>query len=176
MAKIALYEPGAGNAEADALLRDVAGRFGGAAPNFHRVLANSPAALAGFSGIYLAMKSSRLASLEKEIAALEVARRYQCPYCLSSHSKMALAEGLSRSDLDALLDHRPMGDARLETIRKATSDIMACGGQLSRLEDQTALSGLDAAEIIELTAIIGMFTFASLVNNLADTPIDPMFR
>lgn len=169
------YQPGSGDPEADALLEQVAERFGGAIPNFHRVLANSPAALAGFSGIYLAMKRSKLASLEKEIAALEVARRYRCPYCIVAHSKMALAEGLSRDDLDALLSHRPIGDARLETIRKATSDIMDCGGKLAELKEPDTLSGLEPAELVELATLIATYTYASLVNNLADTPIDLMF-
>lgn len=170
------YTPGTGNPEADSLLAEVAERFGGAAPNFHRVLANSPAALARFSGIYLAMKSSKLASLEKEIAALEVARRYQCPYCLAAHGKMARAEGLSSDDLTLLLDHRAISDPRLELIRRATSDIMDCGGSVHRMGEGTVLGDLEAAEIVEITAVIATFTFASLVNNLADTPIDPMFR
>jgi len=176
MTKLPLYSVGSGNKRSDALLAEVAERFGGAVPNFHRVLANSPAALAGFSGIYLAMKSSMLASLEKEIVALEVARRHQCPYCLTAHAKMALAEGLSSDDLALLLDHRPIGDPRLELVRRATSDIMDCGGLVHQLEEGTVLGGLTAAEIVEITAVIATFTFASLVNNLADTPIDPMFR
>lgn len=176
MNRIPPYTPGSGNAAADSLLAEVAGRFGGAIPNFHRVLANSPAALAGFSGLYLALKTSKLASLEKEIVALEVARRYQCPYCVAAHGKMALGEGLSSDDLTLLLDHRPITNPRLEQIRRAASDILDCGGMVQRLEDRTALEGLEPAEVVEIVAVIATYIFASLVNNLADTPIDPMFR
>lgn len=177
MQRITGYETGGGSPAADAALEGIARMFGGMIPNFHKVMANSPAAIAGFEGLYRALQKIRLRAVEREIVALEVSRRQACAYCTAAHAAAARGHGLDEADLRALLDGRPMADPRRALIQWAAGTMIEAKGTLEDGAYQALRdAGLGDTDLIEIAAVIGCFTWATLVANLAQIEIDPAFR
>jgi len=177
MQRIAGYEPDGGNETADAALAAVGKMFGGIVPNFHKVLANSPAAIDGFVKLRAAAQKTKLAPAEREIVSLEVSRRNDCHYCTAAHSMAAGKFGVGADQIAALLANRPMADARLALVQRAAQTLIDSQGHLDDATHQELnRSGLTDAELLEIVMIIGMFTWATIANNLARTDIDPFMK
>ena len=166
------YEIGDGSVRADKALEGIQGMLG-FVPNFHKVLAVSPAAIDGFSYMRQVLQDVSLAPVEREIIALEVSRRMSCPYCIAAHSKFARMHKVSEEDLAALLDGRPMSDQRQTLVQKAAQMLWDSMGHLTDADyEDFAQAGLNHVTLSEIVAVIGWYVWATMVNNLAETDID----
>ncbi len=176
MSVIPCYEPGTGSAAADRLLAKVAAPFGGFVPNFHKVMAHSPATLRGFIALHGALGGASLPPVDREVVALEVARRNGCSYCMAAHSKMALRLGLSPDEVASVRDGRPVTGKTLPIVQQAAAEIIDTKGRIGaeRIEHYRTL-GLPPEMLMEIITTIAAFTLATFINNLAGTPIDPAF-
>lgn len=171
--RIPCYQPREGNEVADRALADIAKMFGGYIPNFHKVLANSPAVVTAFEAMRRTLQGTKIRAIEREIIALEVSRRSNCEYCIAAHSKFARAFKMPASDLEALLSGRPMADPRSTLVQRATQRLIDTEGHLSDPElAEFRAAGLNNGELIEVIAVIGWYVLSTYVNNLADTEID----
>lgn len=171
--RIPCYEPGSGHPESDAALERVSRMFDGYVPNFHRVMAQSPAVIDAFEKMRASLQRTSLRPLERELISLEVSRRNGCEYCLAAHSMFARRLRLPEDQLEAALDGRPLADARLALVRRAARELIDTQGRLS--DDALTgyrQAGLGDAQILEVIAVIGWYTWATLTNNLARTVVD----
>ena len=173
MQRINGYEPGSGSSRADKALEGIFEMLG-FVPNFHKVLAVSPAAIDGFTYMRQALQDVSLAPVEREIIALEVSRRMLCPYCIAAHSKFARMHNVSDDDLAALLDGRPMSDQRQALVQQAAQMLWDTKGHLADSDlKELSQAGLDHVTLTEIVAVIGWYVWATMVNNVAVTDIDP---
>jgi AhpD family alkylhydroperoxidase len=70
----------------------------GTVPDLFATLANAPAALDGYMALSKALSRGRLSALQREILALTIAQENRCRYCLSAHTALSAAVGLSAAD------------------------------------------------------------------------------
>ena len=167
------YEPGSGSAVADKALADISKMFGGHIPNFHRVLANSPAVISAFEAMRRTLQGTALRPVEREIIALEVSRRSDCEYCLAAHSKFMRLMRVSDEDIAAVVSGRTMSDPRHALVQRATIALYEQQGRLSEEELADFRSaGLGDTELVEIIAVIGWYVLSTYVNNLACTEVD----
>ena len=94
MARVSVIDPKSATGEAATLLQAVQAQLG-ATPNFIRVLANSPKALAGFLGLYGAAGGFAIDKATQERIALAVAEGNGCQYCVSAHTAIGRHAGLT---------------------------------------------------------------------------------
>ncbi|OAA65641.1 Carboxymuconolactone decarboxylase [Niveomyces insectorum RCEF 264] len=103
----------------------------------------------------------------REIAILTTASRYQPAYCINSHLAMAAAAGLSRDEIDTLLDKRVpdsfSDDDRL--VQSAAYALVYGSGALpeelwTQMVDRFTLSG--AKHFVHL---VGFYSYLSTVLN-----------
>ncbi len=120
MQRIPGYEPGGGNSVADEALADISKMFGGYTPNFHKVLANSPATIKGFEALRRHLQGSKLKAAEREIIALEVSRRSNCEYCTAAHSKLLGMHNVDEDQVAAAVSGEPMSNPRYALVQHAT--------------------------------------------------------
>jgi AhpD family alkylhydroperoxidase len=71
----------------------------GMVPNLFVTLGNAPAALDGFLGLKKTLSRGRLTARQGEIVALAVGQENECRYCLSAHTQLSKAAGLSEADV-----------------------------------------------------------------------------
>src|ERR1700732_5041645 len=74
------------------------GKSLGMVPNLFATVGNAPGALDGFLTLSKMLSRGRLTARQREILALAIAQENECQYCLSAHTALAEALGLSATD------------------------------------------------------------------------------
>ena len=167
------YEIGGGSEVADDALQDMSKMFNGRVPNFHRVLAQSAPVVTAFEAMRRTLQRTKLRAAEREIISLEVSRRNDCEYCLAAHTKFLRMMKTSPEDIQAAVTGTPMSDPRHALIQRAAQRLIETQGRISDEElAEFNEQGLSNSELIEVVAIIGWYTQATITNNLARTEVD----
>lgn len=175
--RIAPYEVGGGSERADRALEGIARMFGGHIPNLHGVMANSPAMIEAFEAMRRLLQKTRVSAEEREIVAIEVARRNRCDYCMTAHRHLGGRLGVPPEDIDAATAGKPIPNRRLALVQRAAQRLIDRRGRLSDEElAEFRHAGLSDAELIEIIAVIGWYVMSTFTNNLAQTEIDDLFK
>lgn len=166
MARITALTDAQAPARSGELLNGVKAKFG-KAPNMFRTLAHSPAALNGYLQFSGALAEGVLTAAEREIVALAVGQANQCGYCLSAHTLIGKAAGLSDEAVKSAREGK--GTALAALALKLVEN----RGFLDDDELATARGkGVSDAQILEVIAHVALNTFTNYVNHVAGTDID----
>ena len=167
------YEPGSGNAAADAALVEISKEFGGTLTSDHKVLATSGATIQALGAMRRFMGHATLSEVEREIVAVGIARRTASDYYLAAAPRLLRRHGLGEGDVTAVLEGTPMSDPRHALIQEATQKLCDEQGRLTDAELAAYKEGgLGEAELIEIIAMVGWYLIATYTNNLARTDVD----
>jgi len=148
-------------------------------PNLAAVFAEAPGA---FRALLSALKayddeSLTLTQLERQVVLLSTSVANRCDYCTAAHSMLAHSLGLAREDVMALQRGMPLGDAKLESLRRFTERLVENRG---RIDDGSLGSFLEAgytkAQILEVVQGISLKTLTNYANHIASPPINEQFR
>jgi alkylhydroperoxidase family enzyme len=143
--------------------------------NVFRMMANAETAFRP----WLAFGGALLSSLEldarlRELAILRVARLSGAEYEWVQHAPIALAEGSSREQVDAVdryeLDHESLADVDRAVLRFTTSVV-----EDVRASDETfavVREHLSPREVVELLLVIGQYMTVARVARTADIELD----
>jgi uncharacterized peroxidase-related enzyme len=144
----------------------------GKVPNVFPTLAHAPVALDGFLSLSKALSRGRLTARQREILALAIAQENECQYCLSAHTALAEAVGLSAAA--ALKARFEKSDDPFE--RALTSFVKNIVRQHGLVSDQdlglARKAGIDDGLMLEIVANVALNTLTNYANRLADTEID----
>ena len=145
----------------------------GSVPNVFRMVANSPAALAGYVGMLGALAKGALPAPTHERIAIAVAEANGCDYCLSAHTW--LGKNVAKlEDADMMANRRgastdPFADAAVRFSRQ----VMERRGHVSEAELRAVRdAGYSDAQIIEIVQHVALNTWTNYVNSVAQTAID----
>lgn len=145
----------------------------GFVPNLAGTIAGSPVALGGFVALQGQLRASRLSALEREIVGITVSRANTSAYSLAAHSTFAQRAGGEPAVIAALRDGEPLPDPRHEALRAFAGAVLDARGHVQA--DALLDAGYTREHVLEALAQIAYTTFANLVANVADTPIDAAF-
>src|SRR5271170_1272440 len=115
----------------------------GMVPNLFATFAQSPAVLNGYLALSDALGKGVLTATQREIIALAVAQANECAYCLSAHTRMGRAAGLSSEGI------RRAREGKAETaidaaVASFARRVVETRGQVTDADIATARSaGLD---------------------------------
>ncbi|MES2058464.1 MAG: peroxidase-related enzyme [Pseudomonadota bacterium] len=163
--------------EASRATLDVVHQQLGVVPNLFRLMANSPAALAGYMGLSGALK--RVLDVKtRERIALAVAQVNGCDYCLSAHSYLALNLAKIGPEEIALNRSGASSDARADVAVRFAASVARERGHVSDADIAAVrLAGFTDAEIVEIVALVAENVFTNFLNEVAATDIDfPVVR
>jgi uncharacterized peroxidase-related enzyme len=144
----------------------------GRVPNVFALMANSPAAVKGYLAMNEALAGGSLDALMRERIAITAAEVHACEYCLSAHSQMAKAAGLSDDELFKARQSQS-SDAKADVGLTFVRNIL-----LRRAEIQDAdikdlhEAGYTDGEIAELIANTALNLFTNYFNIIAQTEND----
>jgi uncharacterized peroxidase-related enzyme len=144
----------------------------GMVPNLFATLAHAPVALDGFLSLSKTLSRGRLSAAQREIVALAVGQENECQYCLSAHTTMAKAAGVSEADaLKARVgDGENPFDRALAAFAK---EIVRQRGHVSNEDIENARkAGIDDGLMMEVVANVAVNTLTNYANELAETEID----
>jgi uncharacterized peroxidase-related enzyme len=145
----------------------------GVVPNLFRLVANSPAALEGYLGMFGALNKGALPAPTRERIALAVAEINGCDYCLSAHTY--LGKNLAKLDDAEIAANRtgasndPKADAAVRFAVKIVRERGHVGEDDIRA---VKLAGYDDAQVIEIVLHVALNTWTNYINEVAKTDID----
>jgi uncharacterized peroxidase-related enzyme len=141
-------------------------------PNMTRVMANSPAVLAGYLSFSGALSQGVLDAKLREAIALEVGEQNSCQYCVSAHTAIGKLTGMSDSDVDQARDARS-SSARNTAALAFSRVLVAQKGQITDADFAGLRSaGFSDAEIAEIIAHVALNIFTNYFNNSAQVEVD----
>jgi uncharacterized peroxidase-related enzyme len=171
MYRIAPVVPGNTETKVAATLSQIKASLGNV-PNVFALLANAPVALDGYLSLSKALSRGRLTAREREILALAIAQENECQYCLSAHT--ALAEAVGLSETDALKARFGKSDDPFErALASFAKNVVRQRGLVSDQDlDLAREAGIGDGLMLEIVANVALNTLTNYANRLADTEID----
>jgi uncharacterized peroxidase-related enzyme len=170
MSRLTLVNPEQTDGKRKELLETVKNKMG-LIPNMTKAMAVSPAVLEGYLGFSGAVGKSLTAKLRAQIA-LTVAQQNTCEYCLSAHTAIGKAVGLSQSDIEASREARAT-DTRTEAALEFAKRVIETRGEVgSQAVTELKQAGFSDAEVADITAHVALNLFTNYFNKVVDTDID----
>jgi uncharacterized peroxidase-related enzyme len=144
----------------------------GMIPNLFATLAHAPVALDGYLSLSKTLSRGRLSARQREIVALAVGQENECQYCLSAHTALAKAAGVSAAE--ALKARAGDGSDSFEhALASFAKKIVRQRGHVSDEDVENARKmGIDDGLMMEVVANVAANTFTNYANELAGTEID----
>lgn len=145
----------------------------GVVPNLYRLLASSPAALAGYQGLSEALGQGELDLKTRGRLALTVAEENGCDYCLSAHT--FIGKNLLHLDEAELTANRDAAssDAKSQAALRFAAQVVRARGHVSDAELQAVkAAGFNQAQVMEIVMHTIVNTLTNYVNTIAQTEID----
>ena len=171
MSRIAIPTRDAAPAASQPIL-DAVNKQLGIVPNLFRLVANSPAALAGMTGLSGAL-SKALDVKTRERIALAVAQVHGCDYCLSAHTYLGLNLAKISPEEIALNRKGRSGDPKADAAVHFAAKVAETRGQVSDADlAAVRTAGFTDAQIVEIVGLVVENVFTNFVNKVADTDID----
>jgi uncharacterized peroxidase-related enzyme len=140
--------------------------------NLFATLAHAPVALDGYLSLSKTLSHGRLSARQREMLALAVGQENECQYCLSAHTAMAKAAGVSEAD--AMKARGGDGEDPLERALVAfAKKLVRQRGHVADEDVENARkAGIDDGLIMEVVATVALNTLTNYANELAGTEID----
>jgi uncharacterized peroxidase-related enzyme len=144
----------------------------GTVPNLFATLALAPVALDGFLLLSKTLSRGRLSARQREILALAVGQENECQYCLSAHTALAKAGGVSEAD--ALKARGGDGEDSFErALALFAKKIVRQRGHVADEDiDNARRAGIDDGLMMEVVANVAVNTLTNYANELSGTEID----
>lgn len=172
---LTVHTPQSAPAEVAQAMRDVEKRYG-FVPNLIGVMAGAPALLQAYLQVAELFSRTSLSPVEQQVVLLAASATNQCDYCVAAHSMTAKMHQVPEEVIQALRDEQPLADARLEALRKLTTEIVEQHGWPSEQAIEAFLSvGFEERQLLEVILGVGMKTLSNYTNHLAQTPLDEQF-
>jgi uncharacterized peroxidase-related enzyme len=171
MSRIATVIPADANPKVVGTLSQIKASVGHL-PNVFALLANAPVALDGYLSFSRSLSRGRLTARQRELLALEIAQENECQYCLSAHTALAEAAGISEAD--ALKARFGRSDDPFErALTSFAINIVRQRGLVADHDlDLARKAGIDDDLRLEIVANVALNTLTNYANRLADTEID----
>ncbi len=159
------------------LLAQVAGAFG-FVPNLTAMLAESPAALAGYLQLSITIEQhAALSPQEQQIVMLAVSEANGCDYCMAAHS---VIDGMTKVPEETVTALRACGnltDPKEAALAKFARAVVEHRGWVPDADQEGFLAaGFTRGQLLDVVAIVALKTLSNYANHLAHTPLDPAFE
>ncbi len=142
-----------------------------------RVLANSPNLLTAFAAYWQGIQTSSLERDEREVVALEMARRNGCHYCVPAHTMLSREAKIHDREIAYILDGRDAETPRYKLIQQATKRLTETMGKLTDEELRDFRNGgLSNENLLDIIGEIAHCTVSNFTNGLAQTEPDDFLK
>lgn len=133
-------------------------------------MANSPELLKGFWGLFQQVHSGTFTEVEIQTLLLTNAVTNGCSWAVAFHSMLALKEGLSEPDVEAIRSRTLPADARLAALSHLARRLIETRGHVTAPDLEGFIAaGFTRAQSLEILAV----TAASTITNYGGTIMQP---
>lgn len=171
MSRIAVPTRDKAPAESQPILDAVAKQLG-FVPNLHRLMSNSPAALAGWIGLQSQLAKT-LDAKTRDAIALAVSEVDGCNYCLAAHSYVAANFAKMSPEEIGRNRQGKSNDPKRGAAAQFAKTLIETRGHVSDADiHNVRAAGFTDPQIIDIIALSAQFLLTNFMNNVAETDID----
>jgi alkylhydroperoxidase family enzyme len=149
----------------------------GVLPNLPAVIANSPKLINSLVGLFGQVHGPGFSEAENQIVLLTDAVANSSAYAVAFHTALALQQGVSSKETDAIRERRAPTDKRSAALSVLARTLIEKRGHLG---DQELLSFLAAGftkeQVLEVIAILAASTITNYAATIANPPLEDPFQ
>jgi alkylhydroperoxidase family enzyme len=149
----------------------------GVIPNLATAIANSPKLINSLVGVFQQVHSSSLTEPEIQIVLLTDAVANSSTYAVAFHTALALQQGVSSEETDAIRELRVPTDKRFAALSTLAKRLIEKRGHLSDQElDSFIAAGFTKEQVLEVIAVVAASTITNYAGTIANPPLEDPFR
>ena len=149
----------------------------GVLPNIAAAIANSPKLISSLVGVFQQVHSSSLTEPEIQIVLLTDAVANSSIYAVAFHTALALQQGVSSEETDAIRERRMPADKRFAALSRLAKTLIDKRGHLSERElDAFLAAGFTKEQVLEVIAVVAASTITNYAGTIANPPLEDSFQ
>lgn len=156
-------------------LRALQGAFG-MIPNIAGAMATSPVLIGCLTGLFGKVHGGSFAEDQLQVVLLTDAVTNASPWAVAFHSALALQEGVTAADVDAIRARQLPAEPKLAALSALARTLIERRGHLSQQDVERFLSaGFDRARLLEVIAIVAASTITNYTASVTNPPLEDIF-
>ena len=149
----------------------------GLVPNIAAKMAESPVLINGFIGLFQRVHSSSLTEPQIQTLLLTNAVTNASEWPVAFHTALALKEGVSEADVDAIRRRALPDDPALAALSEVARTLIEKRGRLTERDQQRFLeAGFSAAQLLEVIAVVAASTITNYASSVTQPPLEAQFE
>ena len=149
----------------------------GLIPNVAAAIAASPVLINGFIGLFERVHSSSLSEPQIQTLLLTNAVANVSEWPVAFHTALALKQGISRDDVDAIRRGHLPADAKLAALSALARMLIEKRGCLAEADQQHFIdAGFSAEQILEVIAVVAASTITNYASNVTRPKLEALFE
>lgn len=149
----------------------------GLIPNLAATMASSPALVKSFVAAFGNFHGGTFSGAEKQALLLTNAVTNRAPWPVAFHSTMALKEGVSADDVEAIRAGRLPRNEKLAALSRLSRALIEARGHVPEAELAAfAEAGFRAEQVLEVITGIGISTMANYAASVAKPALEKPFQ
>jgi AhpD family alkylhydroperoxidase len=157
-------------------LRDLHGAFG-IIPNIAGAMATSPVLINSLVGLFGRVHGGSFSEAQVQTVLLTDAVTNVCPWAVAFHTALALKEGLTKADVEAIRAGRSPDDIKLGALSTLARTLIEKRGRIADKEREAFLAaGFGKDHLLEVIAAVAASTITNYTGNVTNPPLEAPFQ
>jgi alkylhydroperoxidase family enzyme len=149
----------------------------GVLPNLPAAIGNSPKLINSLVSVFQQVHSPGLTEPENQIVLLTDAVTNSSNYAVAFHTALALQQGISSKETDAIRERPLPADNRFAALSTLSKTLIEKRGHLSEQElDSFIAAGFTKEQVLEVIAIVAASTITNYAGTITNPPLEDPFR
>lgn len=158
------------------VLRQLEQNFG-LIPNIAGAMAESPVLIGGFIGIFQKVHAGTFTEAQIQTLLLTNAVTNASSWAVAFHTALALKEGLSPADVDAIREGRAPVDRKHAALSILTKTAIEKRGHLDDKDvSQFIEAGFRQDQVLEVLTVLAASTITNYAGNITRPPVEALFQ
>lgn len=148
----------------------------GFVPNLLGVMAEAPALVKAYTTLARLFDETSLSATERQVVLLTASYENGCHYCMAAHSIISSMQKVPDDVVGALRDGKPIGDTKLEALRRFTAAVVVSRGWPTQEHSKAFLAaGYSNQQVLEVILGVGFKTLSNYTTHASEPSLDAAF-
>jgi AhpD family alkylhydroperoxidase len=157
-------------------LQDLHAAFG-MIPNIAGAMATSPVLINSLVGLFGRVHGGSFTEAQIQTLLLTNAVTNACAWAVAFHTALALKQGLTPSDVDAIRAGRSPNDSRLGALSTLARTLVEKRGRIADQDREAFLAaGFGKEHLLEVIAVVAASTITNYTGNVTNPPLEAPFQ
>jgi AhpD family alkylhydroperoxidase len=157
-------------------LRDLHAAFG-IIPNIAGAMATSPVLINSLVGLFGRVHGGSFTEAQIQTLLLTNAVTNACAWAVAFHTALALKEGLTPADVDAIRGGRSPNDSKLGALATLARTLIEKRGRIADPDREAFFAaGFGRDHLLEVIAVVAASTITNYTGNVTDPPLEAPFQ